>query len=114
MLFLANRKQADAGPLDLEHLPRIDLAHEPELLQHLRFAIYIRAYVDDNDRSSFVRGEHAGEGRTINARDLAENHLGDSHASAGIASGEEPVRFARRPPAGRRRAWNFPSWHEPL
>ena len=95
VLLFADREQTDARPFDAQHQARVDLAHQRELLEHLRFAVDIGAHVDHHHRSAFLRREHAGKRGTVHPRNLAQQHLRDGHAGTGVAGGNEAVRFTR-------------------
>ncbi len=69
--FFADGEQADARLVNLEHAAGVHFAHDGELLEVVRLAIDVGAYVEKHTRIAFGRGHGRGEGGTVDARQRA-------------------------------------------
>ena len=85
--FSSDGEKADAGPGDFEDAASIHFAHYCELLEVLRFAVYISANIEQDAGIAFRCRHGCGQSRAINARQNHQNHLGRGHSSAGITGG---------------------------
>ena len=82
------------GCVDLEHAAGIHLAHHGELLQVMRLAVHVRAYVEQHAGIAFGRGHGRGQRRAVDAGQRAQHHLGRGHGRASIAGGHKTRRLA--------------------
>ena len=82
-LFLADRQQPDARPLDAQPRPRVDRAHHAELQQMRRLALDRRARVDQH-RRPVPRRHRRRQRRTIDAGQHAERARAPPHRGAGV------------------------------
>src|SRR6185312_10393113 len=78
------------GLAHAEDAARVNLSHDRELLEMLRFAVDIGAYIEQDRSFSRRSGENGGQRGTINARQRAQDHLGSRHGCAGIAYSDKP------------------------
>ena len=94
VLFLADREQSDPRLLHFQHEARINLAHQAELRSICGSQSTLAPTSTHHHRRAFMSGENAGKRRAVHAGNFAQHHLGDGHAGAGVAGGEEAIGFA--------------------
>src|SRR6266567_8743506 len=85
VFLLADGEEADTRFGFAENDPRIDLAHDGELREHLGAAIDIGAYIHDDDGRAFEGRESGGQRGTVDTPDHALHHLGGRHDGAGVS-----------------------------
>src|ERR1051326_4072574 len=92
-LFFADREQTHARSRTArslaEHSAKVNISHHGKLLQILRRAIDISAYIEQH--RGIARGcrEDRCQRRTIDARNRAEYDFCRGHRRAGISRGDE-------------------------
>ena len=100
-LFLANRQQPDARPLDAQPRPRVDRAHHAELQQIRRLALHRRAGVDEHRRPSRVGTDGASAGRSTPGS--MPNVACAATTAAPVCPALTSAAAHQRPPVPRRR-----------
>ena len=91
--LLADREQAHAGPVDVEHLLREDRAHVAELEQVLGACLRVGARVDE-DGGAVPGGDHDRDAGAEDARQAAYVEQARGQHGAGVPRRDDGVGFS--------------------
>ena len=90
--FFTDGKQAHAGVRVLQEVLRVDLAHDGELQEMVRFAVHIRADIQ-NDAGALHGRHERGDRRPLDPLKLAEHEERGGHGRAGVPRADHGDRF---------------------